>query len=110
MLRGGNVFLKLSAAHRVSAHGAADPALAAIARRLIEANPRRLVWGTDWPHPGAFLPGQQPGAISPLHDIDDGLGLEALGRWAGDAATLKSILVDNPEELYGFPSKENSPA
>jgi hypothetical protein len=33
---------------------------------------------------------------------DDRFLLELLSIWAGDDATLKRILVDNPARLYGF--------
>ena len=51
LLRSGKVYIKISAAYRISeAPGYADAA--PIARAMIEANPERVVWGTDWPHPG----------------------------------------------------------
>ena len=42
-----------------------------------------------------------------LHDIDDGVGLAAVGRWAGDAAMLRLILVGNRAPHYGFASQES---
>ena len=33
---------------------------------------------------------------------DDGVLLDCLADWAGDAATLRRILVDNPARLYDF--------
>jgi len=58
---------------------------------LIEANPRQLVWGTDWPHPSIPVP--MP---------DDTDLTDQFGEWVGDAALRQAILVDNPERLYGF--------
>jgi predicted TIM-barrel fold metal-dependent hydrolase len=101
LVQSGNVYVKLSAAYRLSGSGFEDPAVAALARRLITANSRALVWGSDWPHPGAFA-GKERTALAPLHDIDDGLALNKLADWAGDADAIKRILVDNPAQLYDF--------
>jgi len=92
----------MSAPHRISHQpGYADAA--PIARALIAANPDRLVWATDWPHPGA-RPGKPRsiGEIEPFHGEDDGAALDRLAGWAGDADTLQRILVDNPARLYDF--------
>jgi len=60
---------------------------------VIEANPKRLVWGSDWPH--VMIKKEMP------HDADL---CELLGGWLSDAALRKSILVDNPCILYDFPA------
>ena len=77
--------------------------MSADSRALIGANPDRVVWGTDWPHPSGFTPpGHKPTDVTPLFDIDDGRLLNQLPVWAPDAAVRKKILVDNPARLYGF--------
>jgi predicted TIM-barrel fold metal-dependent hydrolase len=98
----GNVHVKLSAAYRLSPAGANDPDVATLARRLIAANPNALVWGSDWPHPSAFVAGRGADEPAPLHDIDDGEALNRLAEWAGDDKTLRTILVDTPARLYDF--------
>jgi predicted TIM-barrel fold metal-dependent hydrolase len=102
LLGTGRVYLKLSAQYRVSQQpGHAD--VGDIARPLIAANPDRLVWATDWPHPGGGTGGpRKRDEIEPFHQVDDGAALERLASWAGDAATLQRILVDNPARLYDF--------
>jgi predicted TIM-barrel fold metal-dependent hydrolase len=102
LVAGGNTYVKLSAAYRLSTDGFNDPAAASLARDLISANSRALVWGSDWPHPGAFVSTQGSGAPSPLHDIDDVLALDKLAEWAGSDEVLRAILVDNPARLYDF--------
>jgi predicted TIM-barrel fold metal-dependent hydrolase len=98
----GRAYVKLSAAHRI-APGAPDDA-EPIALALIAANSARMLWGSDWPHPGG-----QPGtrrdrlAIEPFNPIDDGAALNRLRRWAGTDDVLRAILVDNPARLYDFP-------
>src|SRR5262249_55400770 len=62
-----------------------------IAQTFVAAAPERMVWGTDWPHPGLE------------HKPDDALMLDLLADWVPDAGIRKRILVDNPEALYGFP-------
>jgi len=103
LLRRGEIYLKLSAPYRISER--ADYAdVAAIARALIEANPDRVVWGTDWPHPGGGRPGvrSDPGHIEPFRPEDNGRALNRLRTWAADAKQVRKILVDTPERLYGF--------
>ena len=72
-------------------------------RRSIAANPDRIVWGTDWPHPDAVTPpGKKPTDVTPLLQIDDGRLLNLLAVWTPDAAIRQKILVANPARLYGF--------
>lgn len=98
----GKAYVKLSGAYRVSK--AADFAdVAPLARALIAANPERMLWGSDWPHPGGTLHvGQLRNEIEPFHAIDDGAALNRLNGWAGSAEMTKRILVDNPTRLYGY--------
>ncbi len=59
---------------------------------ILEANPGRCVWASDWPHPSFF---ERPMP-------NDGDLLDLLADWAPDDATRHRILVDNPARLYGF--------
>ena len=79
------------------------PDIAPLAQALIAANPDRIVWGTDWPHPDSVTAARQarPPTSTPLFQIDDGRLLNQLPVWAPDAAMRKKILVDNPARLYG---------
>ena len=63
---------------------------------VIQANPKRLVWGSDWPH--VMMKKHMP------HDADL---CELLGAWVTDPALRKAILVDNPCILYDFPAFSN---
>jgi predicted TIM-barrel fold metal-dependent hydrolase len=77
--------------------------MAPLARALIRANVHRVLWGTDWPHPDTSQAnGRKPDDISPLRQIDDGRVFNQFALWAPDAADRKTILVDNPDMLYGF--------
>jgi predicted TIM-barrel fold metal-dependent hydrolase len=102
LVGGGHAYVKVSAAYRSSEKAPAYGDVAPLARALIAANPERILWGTDWPHPHAARPGAELDRITPSYDIDDGLALNQLRRWAPSAALRRKILVDNPARLYDF--------
>jgi predicted TIM-barrel fold metal-dependent hydrolase len=101
LLRSGKAYVKISGAYRASKLGPDYADAAPLARALIAANPERIIWGTDWPHPNSAS-GKPVTEVSPFFQIDDGLLLNQLPAWAPDAATRQKILVDNPARLYGF--------
>jgi D-galactarolactone isomerase len=75
-------------------HGDLDPLIDA----LVEVAPERLLWATNWPHPGqAKRPSPRTLAAQ-------------LERWVPDAQTRRQILVDNPDQLYfnNKPSRRSS--
>jgi predicted TIM-barrel fold metal-dependent hydrolase len=103
LVRSGRAYVKLSAPYRGSAKEPDYADMAPLARALIRANIRRILWGTDWPHPDtAQGAGRKPTDVSPLRQIDDGRVFNQLAVWAPTAAERSAILVDNPRELYGF--------
>jgi predicted TIM-barrel fold metal-dependent hydrolase len=103
LVRSGKAYVKISGAYRASTRGPDYPDVAPLARALITANPDRILWGSDWPHPnGAGGAGRKPTDVSPPFQIDDGRLLNQLPVWAPDPAIRKKILVDNPARLYGF--------
>ena len=94
LLRDGNTWLKISGADRVSATGAPRyDDVAPLAEAAIEANPERIMWGTDWPHPNKYDARLLP---------DEGNLVDTLASWVGDPDLLRGILVDTPERFYGF--------
>jgi len=103
LVKSGKAHVKISGAYRASTRGPDYFDVAPLARALIRANPDRIVWGSDWPHPnGTASAGRQPTDVSPPFQIDDGRLLNQLPVWEPDAAVRKKILVDNPARLYGF--------
>lgn len=103
MVRSGKAYVKISGAYRASAQAPDFADVAPLARALIAANPDRLLWGSDWPHPDSTpRPGRAPTDLAPAQPIDDGRVLNLLAEWAPDAAVRQRILVDNPKRLYGF--------
>lgn len=103
LVRAGHAHVKISGAYRASKLAPDYPDVAPLARALIAANPERILWGTDWPHPDSVaVPGRKPTDLAPFHPIDDGRLMNQLPAWAPDTAARKKILVDNPARLYGF--------
>ena len=47
----GHAYAKLSAPYRLSTRFPDYPDARAFHDALLRANPERLLWGTDWPHP-----------------------------------------------------------
>jgi len=102
LIRSGKAYVKISAAYRVSKLAPDYTDIVPLAQALISANPDRVIWGTDWPHPAATPPGGKPTDVTPLTQIDDGRLLNQLPLWAPDPGIRKKILVDNPARLYSF--------
>jgi 2-pyrone-4,6-dicarboxylate lactonase len=85
-----NIWSKVTCPDRLSRSGPPGyDDVVPFARRLVEAFPDRVLWGTDWPHPN--LKAQMP---------DDGKLLDFVPRIATTAALQRKLLVDNPERLY----------
>jgi len=101
LVRSGRAYVKISGAYRSSKLEPDYADVVPLAQALIAANPERIVWGTDWPHPNSAS-GRKATEVTPLFQIDDGRLLNQLPVWAPDAATRSKILVDNPARLYGF--------
>ena len=89
----GWCWTKLSGAHRLSRNAPDYPDARPFHESLVQANPERLVWGGDWPHPR--VEGEMP---------DAGHLFELFQAWTPDKATQRQILVENPAKLYGFPN------
>jgi predicted TIM-barrel fold metal-dependent hydrolase len=81
----GLCWVKLSGYYRLY-----DQDVAPLVQRLIDVNPERLLWGSDWPHPG----------LAPHSAPDIAKIVELLKQWAPDPKVLRRILVDNPTLLY----------
>jgi 2-pyrone-4,6-dicarboxylate lactonase len=84
--RGGNCWIKLTGPYRV-AGDAPMSTVAPLGRALVENQPDRVIWGTDWPH----LPNGQR---------DTGELLNLLADWAPDEADRERILVSSPDDLF----------
>jgi predicted TIM-barrel fold metal-dependent hydrolase len=103
LLQSGKIWVKISGAYRI-AKDPADPGIGPLARKLCEANPERIVWGSDWPHTPRHdaRPAQASEAELPFQDIDTKALLDLVPRWLGDDKLVQQVLVKNPARLYGF--------
>lgn len=101
LLKSGKAYVKVSAPYRSSKQAPGYADTTPLAKAYIAANPERVIWGTDWPHPQQ-IPGKPISEITPLYQIDDGHDLNLVAIWAPDPAVRKKILVDNPGKLYAF--------
>ena len=68
---------------------AQKPDVVPFARKVVEAFPDRVLWGTDWPHPN--LKDHMP---------DDGLLVDFIPHIATTPELQRKLLVDNPLALY----------
>jgi predicted TIM-barrel fold metal-dependent hydrolase len=102
LARSGKAYVKLSAPYRCSLRRPDFADVKPLAQALIDANPDRMVWGSDWPHPGGSSRTEKTSLdeIEPFFPEDDGHTLNLLPLWAPDAALRQKILVDNPARLY----------
>lgn len=100
----GKAYVKLSAPYRASRDAPDHADVAPIARALIQANPDRLVWASDWPHTGGGSErvARHPNDVEPFRAVDDVHHLALLSAWSGDAGTYRRILVDNAARLFHF--------
>lgn len=89
LMREGQAWVKLSAPYRLSTQGPHYPEVHQLVDALVNANPARVLWGTDWPHPR--ITGSMP---------NDGNLVDLVFDWLPDAAIQQAVLVDNPTQLY----------
>ncbi|MGA7276535.1 MAG: amidohydrolase family protein [Desulfocapsaceae bacterium] len=90
-LQTGRCWVKLSAPYESSEAGPPDWAdVTPEARALVKAAPERMLWASNWPHPGQKQPPDEADLLDLLLD------------WVDDASVRTRILRDNPAELYGF--------
>jgi 2-pyrone-4,6-dicarboxylate lactonase len=87
----GHAYVKLSAVYRCSDRFPDYADARPLHEALVAANPERLMWGTDWPHP----------SIAAATMPDDGHLLDLLHDWTPDATTRQRILIDTPARLFG---------
>lgn len=87
LLETGKVWVKLCAYRNLLAAPDVELGLP-FHRKLLAANPQRLLWGSDWPHL----------RVTPEPDALD--LLDTFKRWTASDALVAQILVSNPGALY----------
>ena len=93
LMRNGQAWVKMTGPYRICDGNLPYSEMRPFNDAVICANPKRLIWGSDWPH--VMVKKQMP------HDADL---CELLGAWVSDDSLRKTILVDNPCILYDFPA------
>jgi predicted TIM-barrel fold metal-dependent hydrolase len=103
LLKAARAYVKLSAAYRISTREPDYADVTPLAQALIAANPQRILWGSDWPHPDAAPRTDRSATdLRPPLAVDDRRVLNQLAVWAPDSTVRHAILVENPARLYGF--------
>ncbi|KAI8300077.1 2-pyrone-4,6-dicarbaxylate hydrolase [Colletotrichum sp. SAR11_240] len=105
-LRGGNLWIKISAPYRCSR---ADPHfedLKDIVQELVRANSKRLVWGSDWPHTQRHEDRhlRSKDEQEPFLKIDNPAWIRSLSTWL-NGEEWQDLWVNNPSTLYDYPAK-----
>ena len=93
LLKNQSAWVKMTGPYRICDGDLPYADMRALNDAVIKANPKRLVWGSDWPH--VMVKKQMP------HDADL---CDLFDDWVTDLGIRKSILVDNPCILYDFPA------
>jgi len=100
LVKARNTYVKLSAPYNLSKRADWSDVLP-LAKILIAAGADRMLWGTNWPHPGTQL---RSGIrdITPYQVVDNRKLLTHFAEACPDPAMRKIILVDTPARLYRF--------
>jgi len=92
LMKAGRAWVKLTGPSRITtARGLPYADVVPYAHALLETNPERVIWGTDWPHVIIKTPMPNDGDLADL-----------LSDWIPDARLREQVLAKNPERLYGF--------
>lgn len=85
-------WVKITGPERISRTGPPFHDAVPFARALIQTAPRRVLWGTDWPHPNVpYMP-------------NDGDLMDLVALYAPDEQHRRLLLVENPARLFRFQS------
>lgn len=103
LVRSGKAYVKLSAPYRGSTQAPSYADMAPLAKALVAANPQRMLWGSDWPHPNtSAAAADRETGMSPRLRIDDVAVLDQLAVWLPAIPQRRVVLVENPARLYGW--------
>lgn len=118
LLETGSFWIKLSAPYRSSTKAPYYDDMKPIVLALVNANPRRVLWGSDWRAASPFMTDDVSNSIARPHTpnmkvrsraealmetafqkIDDRAWLTSLRSWLADEQ-WRLLMVENPRELY----------
>ncbi|KAI3071512.1 hypothetical protein CBS147353_6418 [Aspergillus niger] len=103
LIRDGVLYIKISAPYRVSKEAPSYDDLKPLVRAFMDANPRQVVWGSDWPHTPLMKVRSREEALTeaPYLEVDDLKWLQSLRKWLSDDE-WHHVMVLNPRRLYGL--------
>ncbi|PLB44934.1 hypothetical protein P170DRAFT_366681 [Aspergillus steynii IBT 23096] len=101
LLREGNLWIKLSAPYRCSNLAPGYEDLKWLVRLLVDANPERVLWGSDWPHTQRHedRAGKSTSQEEAFLQVNDKRWVEGLSRWMSQRE-WQLMWVENPRVLY----------
>jgi predicted TIM-barrel fold metal-dependent hydrolase len=103
LVHAGKAYVKLSAPYLSSNQSPDYQNVVPLAQALVAANPQRILWATNWPHPDSSqVVGRKATDIAPLRKVDDGRIFNQLAVWVPSPEVRRTILVANPARLYGY--------
>ncbi|KAJ4360985.1 uncharacterized protein N0V89_001554 [Didymosphaeria variabile] len=104
LLRSGALYLKISAPYRVSELAPDYEDVRPLVTALVEANPQRILWGSDWPHTPRMKVRSKEEALqeTPYLEIDDRAWLRQLKTWLTEEQ-WDLVMIKNPQRLYRQP-------
>lgn len=91
LLDTGRCWVKLASLYRLSSKPYPHEDMLEMIRRVVDARPDRIIWGSNWPHP--IYPGSMP---------NDGDLVDLIPLWVPAQEQQYKLLVENPAVLYGF--------
>ncbi|KAL4876973.1 hypothetical protein BJY04DRAFT_210226 [Aspergillus karnatakaensis] len=101
LVRAGHLYIKISAPYRVSSQAPGYEDLRPLVRAFFDANPKQVLWGSDWPHTPHMKVRTQEEALkeTPYLEVDDLAWLRSLRSWLSDEE-WNALMVENPKSLY----------
>ncbi|KAL3434576.1 hypothetical protein BDV09DRAFT_185805 [Aspergillus tetrazonus] len=101
LMRAGHLYVKISAPYRVSTQAPRYEDLRPLVRAFFDANPRQVVWGSDWPHTPQMKVRTPEEALTetPYLIVDDLAWLRSLRSWLSDEE-WHALMVANPSTMY----------
>ncbi|RAK94086.1 hypothetical protein BO79DRAFT_261009 [Aspergillus costaricaensis CBS 115574] len=102
-LREGNLWIKLSAPNRCSNMAPGFQDLRWLVRLFVDANSKRVVWGSDWPHTQRHKDriGKEASSEEAFLKVDDKGWIESLSQWMSEEE-WQALWVGNPATLYDY--------